>query len=100
MQEYPKRVYKAGKGITVNSAEEEAALFGRETIVIPDDVKFVGLDEPRVVGDIKPSEDKEEEALQYIIDNGYSKTAAKRILKQQGVEKVLEAKTEGKDPQE
>lgn len=94
MQEYPKRIYKGGKGITVNSEEEERVVVSGkkvETITIPEDTRFVGMED---------RENKEQEALKYIESKGYSKKAAKNILKQEGLEKILEARDTGREPQE
>lgn len=94
MLEYPKRLYRGGKGFTVNNLDEEQEFLGQSPIEIP--ITAAEVAEAKV----ESSEDKTEEALEYIISQGYSKSGAKRILKSEGLEAILKAKAEGRDPQE
>jgi hypothetical protein len=120
MLEYPKRLYKNGKGHTVHSLEEERVFLNSSTkeepvSVIEEEPVSVIEEEPVSVIEEEPvsvieeelveeteaeATGTEEEALEYIISNGYSKKSAHTILKKQGLESVLKHKAEGTDPQE
>ena len=93
MQEYPKRIYLGGKGITISSPEEEKNLFEKSVTVAS---TSESAPEPKPATD----EDKTEEAIEYIMSKGYNKKAAKQILKKEGLEAILAAKAEGAEPQE
>jgi hypothetical protein len=91
MIEYPKRLYRAGKGYTVNNLEEEQAFLN----------PLPAAEVPTIDNEVRvETTGTEEEALEYIISKGYGKKAARSILKKEGLEAILAAKAEGTDPQE
>lgn len=97
MIEYPKRVYVGGKGYTVNNIDEEQELLSpRAAKVIELSAKEDSEPEQE---ELTPSEQKAE-ALEYLVSKGYSKNAAKSILKKEGLEVILKHMAEGTDPQE
>lgn len=98
MIEYPKRLYRGGKGYTVNSIEEEQEFLGGApaSVSVP-----VSSEVNEVVEENELTDDeKKAEALDYLVSKGYSKKAARSILKKEGLEVVLNHKAEGTDPQE
>ena len=98
MLEYPKRLYRGGKGYTVNNIDEEQEFLGGPAkIIAMTEIAASAKTEEEL--ELEHSE-QEKEALEYMVSLGYSKRSAKKILEQEGLEKILEAKEKGKDPQE
>lgn len=103
--DYPKRLYRAGKGFTVNNLEEEQAFLGENIPVVspvPDVKEITTKVEAEEPDEEHPAYLKQQmdEALEYLVSTGYSKTSAKKIVKQYGLENILKAKSEGRSPQE
>ena len=96
MIEYPKRLYRGGKGHTVNSLEEEQLFLGSSLVIeAPAPV------EEQQEAQVADSEiEQKAEALEYLISKGYNKKAARSILNKEGLEAILKHKAEGTDPQE
>lgn len=99
IKEYPKRLYRHGKGHTIHTMEEEQAFLAP----VAESEQFSSVIEPPTQDENEVEEEvtgTEEEALEYIISKGYSKKAAKSILKKEGLEAILNHMAEGTDPQE
>lgn len=101
MQEYPKRLYRAGKGTTINSLEEEREFLTQPVMEKPvPPVREILATKKSEEASETTEEERREEALEYLVSKGYSNRAAKSILRNEGLEVILKHMAEGTDPQE